>query len=254
MSGPLIASIGTTHPWNIAGVGLDARIGVELGVRVLTVVAAVSAQDADGLHALHAVAAPVLRAELEALPWKDVTAIRVGALACEESVHEVAAALRRVPQILAVVDPVVSASLGGTFADGSTLRALREYLASLPNVVLTPNRHEASLLLGGAAITRANLVESASTLRAMGAYAVLLKGGHLEGDPVDVLAGPDGVETFYQERLRREMRGTGCALAMSLACGIGRGAALLDALRDARTFVRAKIAGARSFQGLYVAY
>ncbi|MGC8486287.1 MAG: hypothetical protein ACP5O6_11770, partial [Candidatus Baltobacteraceae bacterium] len=75
-----VLSIGTTHPWNIAGLGLDIALGMRTGNEVFTVVAAVSAQNGDGVRALHAVAPANVREQLACLPWPHIAAIRVGAL------------------------------------------------------------------------------------------------------------------------------------------------------------------------------
>ncbi|HEV7179389.1 MAG TPA: bifunctional hydroxymethylpyrimidine kinase/phosphomethylpyrimidine kinase, partial [Candidatus Baltobacteraceae bacterium] len=80
------------------------------------------------------------------------------------------------------------------------------------------------------------------------------KGGHLDGDPLDAFAHAGGMELFTQGRLPHDMRGTGCTLAMALACGLARGLPLSEAVAAARAFVREKIAGAREFRGFYVAY
>ena len=76
----IVLSIGTNHPWNVAGIGRDLVVGTRLGARVFTAVAAVSAQDAHGVRALHPVPAEVLREQLAALPWDAAGAVRVGAL------------------------------------------------------------------------------------------------------------------------------------------------------------------------------
>lgn len=254
MNRPIVLSIGTTHPWNIAGVGLDASVGEEFGVRVLTVVVAVSAQDAHGLHALSAIASGIVRAQLETIPWEQVGAVRVGAFASAAAVHEVASALRDHPQMHAVVDPVFAATLGGAFADQEVVGAVQTELATLPNVILTPNLDEGSMLLSGRRIEREDLVEAAQALQALGAGAVLLKGGHLSGEPTDVLAVDGQVDLFAGERLASSMRGTGCVLAMALACELARGLTLVNAVQSARSFVRSKIARQNHFEGLSVAY
>jgi len=238
-----VLSIGTTHPWNIAGVGLDLRIGAELGVRVLTVVCAVSAQDAHGLHALHPVPRAVIEAELASIPWDRVDAVRIGAAGSAEAVYALAEAVR-VPGIPVVVDPVFAATRGGEFADEAAIRAIHDRLLPMPTAILTPNLAEAGVLLGGLRIERANLEDAAAQLQARGARGVLLKGGHLAGAPVDVLASAAGVEVFEGERIAGEMRGTGCTLAMALACALAGGETLVDAVIFARGFVREKIAQA----------
>lgn len=238
----IVLSIGTSHPWNVAGVGRDLVVGAALEARVFTAVAAVSAQDARGIRALHPVPADVLRAQLAVLPWDAAGAVRVGALVTGENVRAVGAAVRARPALPVVVDPVFAASRGGELADAAAKIAIRDELAVLPNVVLTPNLAEAAALLGSHPIARDALGDAATALQRRGTLAVLLKGGHLDGDPVDALATAGGVEFFGGERIGGEMHGKGCTLAMALACELARGTALPDAVRAARAYVRAQIA------------
>lgn len=238
----IVLSIGTTHPWNVAGIGRDIVVGCELSVRVFTAVAAVSAQDGRGVTALHAVPLNAFEAQLSALPWASAGAVRVGALPTLAAVRAVADRLRAHRALLAVVDPVFTASRGGELADDAARYGLRDEIATLPNVVLTPNLREAALLLGTEGIERDAIGAAAATLRARGAYAVLLKGGHLEGDPVDALATADGVEVFAEPRIAGEMHGTGCTLAMALACELAAGRPLPHAVRAARAYTRAELA------------
>jgi hydroxymethylpyrimidine/phosphomethylpyrimidine kinase len=238
----IVLSIGTSHPWNISGTGRDLVVASAMNVRVFTAIAAVSAQDGRGLQALHAVPAAVLRAQLSTLPWDAAGAVRVGALATLENVRAVSAALRARPSLCAVVDPVFSASRGGTLTDESAQRAVTEELATLPNVVLTPNLAEAAAMLGVHPIRRDAIGDAAEALARRGAQAVLLKGGHLEGDPVDALATASGVELFTEPRIAGAMHGTGCTLAIALACELAGGKPLAQAVAAARAFVRAEIA------------
>ncbi len=248
-----LLSIGTTHPWNIAGVGIDLLVGAELGVHAFTVVAAVSAQDEAGVRALQPQPPGTLAAQLACVPWARIGAVRIGALPTVEAVEVVAQALqgRSVP---AVVDPVAAATRGGALGADDVLPALRARLAPLPNVILTPNLDEAARLLGRERVGRDDLADVARALAAFGCRAVLLKGGHLEGDVTDVLATRDGVELFVAERLARTMRGTGCVLAAALACALARGDAVRDGVAFARAFVREKIASAHERGSLRSAY
>ena len=238
----IVLSIGTTHPWNVAGVGRDIVVGTERDARVFTAVAAVSAQGRNGVAALQAVSGPVFLAQLDALPWESAGAVRVGALPNAQSVRAVASALRERLNAPAVVDPVFAASGGGQLADDAAREALRDELATLPNVVLTPNLVEAALLLGVPEIARENLGEAAAALRSRGALAVLLKGGHLAGEPADALATREGLEILAEPRIAASMRGTGCTLAMALACELAAGTALPHAVRAARAYVREQLA------------
>jgi hydroxymethylpyrimidine/phosphomethylpyrimidine kinase len=239
---PIVLSIGTTHPWNVAGTGRDLIVGTDRGVRVFTAVAAVSAQNADGVIALHAIPAETLRLQLATLPWDAAGAIRIGALATLGNVRAAAAMVRARPSLPAVVDPVFSASRGGALADEAARYAVRDELATLPNVILTPNLDEAALLLGTQPVGRETIGEAARALQQRGAGTVLLTGGDIAGDPVDALATAQGVETFSEPRIAGEMHGTGCTLAMALACELANGTPLRHAVGAARAYVRAEIA------------
>jgi hydroxymethylpyrimidine/phosphomethylpyrimidine kinase len=238
----IVLSIGTTHPWNVAGVGRDLAVGAELGARVFTAVAGVSAQDGHGLIALHSVPAAVLSAQLAALPWDSAGAVRIGALPTLAAVRSVTQALADRAWLPAVVDPVFSASRGGELADSAARYGVRDELAHLPSVLLTPNLDEAAFLLGVDRLERRSLGDAAAALQARGAAAVLLKGGHLDGDPADALATPDGVEIFSEARIAGAMHGTGCTLAIALACELARGTPIRHAVRAARAYVRAQLA------------
>lgn len=239
---PIVLSIGTTHPWNVSGVGRDVIVGERLGVRVFTAIAAVSAQDGRGVIALHEVPSDVFAAQLAVLPWDAAGAARIGALPTLAAVRAVAVALASHPWMPAVVDPVFSASDGGKLADSAAVYAVRDELATRSNVILTPNLDEGSALLGNGPIERDTIGDAAVRLRSRGARAVLLKGGHLEGDPCDALATEGGVELLTDTRIGGRMHGTGCTLAMALACGLARNKALEETVHDARAFVRAELA------------
>jgi hydroxymethylpyrimidine/phosphomethylpyrimidine kinase len=99
--------------------------------------------------------------------------------------------------------------------------------------------------------TAAQMRLAAGALLALGVPAVLLKGGHLAGDTViDLLATPDGMESFIAPRIdTRHTHGTGCTLASALAAGLAQGMSLRDSVQRARAYVRAAIAGAPGFGG-----
>lgn len=235
----VVLSIGTTHPWNVAGVGRDLAIGREWGCSVVTAIAAVSAQNSRGVRAFHPLPGALLRAQLDSLEQSMPGAVRVGALGSTPNVV-VVSDLLRAKSLPAVVDPVMRASAGGTLADRSTIAALRELIATLPNVILTPNMDEAMALLDGERVE--NPTRAAMRLQARGVRAVLLKGGDGKGDPTDVLVSAEGVETFTAPRIYAAMNGKGCTLAMAIACSLALGHDLRAAVVAAREFVRAKMA------------
>ncbi len=249
---PVVCSIGTTDPWNAAGVGLDALALRECGAAQVTVVAAVSAQSRRGVLALEPVSPELVAAQLAGLASAEIAAYRIGALADVATIEAIAAHLRdaRVP---VVYDPVLAASAGGSFADDGVVRAIVARL--LPHVtVVTPNLREASVLAGVAVDDLDGMTRAGTRLVATGARAVLVKGGHLAGRAIDVLVEADATKHFDGERLAGTMRGTGCLLAASLAVGLAAGRPLDEAVDGAKAFVRAKFANAVERGGMRLAY
>jgi hydroxymethylpyrimidine/phosphomethylpyrimidine kinase len=250
----VVASIGTTHPWNIAGVGLDARVAAEYGVGHVVAIAGVSAQDAERVTAVLPVPGRILRAQLESFP-PGVAAYRVGALISAENVRVVADFLRSRAGMCVVVDPVLGSSTGqALWTNAAYIDELRDVLLHLP-VIVTPNLDEAALLLHAKPLRdREAMIAAGTQLVTAGARAALVKGGHLAGDPVDILITAGGAETFEGSRLPGNMRGTGCVLAMSLACELALGRELKAAVSNARDYVRAKIEAGTRFGSLQTAF
>jgi hydroxymethylpyrimidine/phosphomethylpyrimidine kinase len=147
-----------------------------------------------------------------------------------------------------VVDPVMVAKGGAELLSSPAVDALKVLL--LPRAdLLTPNLPEAEILLGRNVPDLAAMRQAAQELRQLGARAVLLKGGHLDGAILhDVLASEDGVLFFDSPRLEtRHTHGTGCTLASAIATGFGQGRPLVEAVSRARTYVRDAIRAAPGF-------
>src|SRR5581483_10583807 len=154
-----------------------------------------------------------------------------------------------------VVDPVLGASTGqALWTNAAYIEELRPVLLRLP-VIVTPNLDEAALLLHSKPLRdRKAMASAGAQLVATGARAALVKGGHLAGDPADILMTPGGSQIFEGSRLAGEMRGTGCVLAMSLACELALGRELKTAISNARDYVRGKIEAGTRFGSLQTAF
>lgn len=254
VTAPLVASIGTSHPWNIAGVGLDARVCAEYGVAHAMVLSAVSAQDAGGVRGVYPLAPDALRAQLESLPH-GVSAFCVGALVSAENVRVAAAFLRdRAAHAAVVVDPVMAATLGGDLRSDERLEeTLRDELLTLP-VIVTPNVDETAALLGSRPANADDLAACGERFVQRGARAAFMKGGHLQGEPVDVFVTKDECVVMSGQRYAGSMRGSGCTLAAALACELAQGNGATAAAEAARDYVREKIASGIMRGGLQVAF
>jgi len=240
-----VLSIGTTEATNAVGLGLDLRLLAERGTPGFMVVAAVSAQDRSGIRDLTPLPPASLQAQLASIDAARVGAIRIGALPSVAAIEVVAAALAHFGGVPVVLDPVRAGSRGGALTSEETSAALRERLLT-PATVVLPNLGEASALAGFAVTNDASMEAAGRALVALGARAVLVTGGHLTGDPTDVLVEDARSLRFTAPRLAREMRGTGCVLAVSLAAELASGEMSLEmAIARARATVRTKIAHAR---------
>lgn len=243
----VICSIGTTHPWNVAGVGLDARVCAHLGARNVAVVAGVSAQGS-GVAAQSAVAPEIILAQMRSVGDANVAAYRVGALLAPETVFAVASGLAT-SRLPVVCDPVIATSHGAVLADDATVEALRAGLFSRCTLV-TPNLHEASRLCGFPVNDRPTMAGAAHTLvERDGASAALITGGHLDGEATDVLYYDGRITAFEGPHIEGGMRGSGCILAAAIATYLGRGEGLIDAIETARALVRDAIAHAIEWNG-----
>ena len=236
----LVVSIGTTHPLNVAGLGRDARVAAEYEVAHAMAVAAVSAQDEQGVRALFPIPDAVVRAQLGTIDFAAAAAVRVGALGNLENAAVAAAFLENVTSPV-IFDTVMGSSAGGSLYAGDVMPAVRLFLERV-RAIVTPNVDEAQRLTGIAIANVEDAISAGKRLVSAGARAALVKGGHLSGDPIDVLVTLDGVETFAGARLAQKMRGTGCTLAMALACELALGRDLVTAVKGARAYVRANIA------------
>lgn len=137
-----------------------------------------------------------------------------------------------------VVDPVMVATGGGRLLEEDAVQAVRQLLLPLAQVI-TPNMDEAEVLWGKPVVTREAMIGCAKDLSETFGTAVLLKGGHLAGaSAADVLCGPDGVEWFESPRVEGvHTHGTGCSYSAAIACGLGRGLALREAVGEAKAFI-----------------
>lgn len=235
MSAKRILVIAGTDSSGGAGLTRDTTVAGELGCEVLPVVTAVTAQTHAGVMGICPMSAGFVRQQLDAaFTSGSFEAVKIGMLGAPEIADCVAEwlAQRRMP---VVIDPVLRSSSGCDLAPAPLPRHL---LARAD--LLTPNLPEAATLTGlPIAATDVQIAEQAQELLAMGAKAVLIKGGHGTGRrSVDHLFWASGHQTFSAARLRQGKRGTGCTLATAIACHLASGRDLVEACGSAKDFVQ----------------
>ncbi|MEO5376134.1 MAG: bifunctional hydroxymethylpyrimidine kinase/phosphomethylpyrimidine kinase [Alphaproteobacteria bacterium] len=208
---------------------------------------ALTAQNTRGVFGIHEVP-PDFVARQMVLCLEDIGAdvVKTGMLVSAAIIEAVADVLdQRAPTVPLVVDPVMVAKGGASLLAVEATEALLRRLVRRA-AVLTPNLPEAEALLGRTIEDVTSMEAAARDLLEFGPAAVLLKGGHLEGDRlVDVLATRDGLERFEGHRIAStSTHGTGCTLASAVACGLAQGMTVTAAVARARAYVTEAIATA----------
>lgn len=230
-----------------AGIQADLKTFAALGVYGASAITALTAQNTQGVEAVLVVPPDFVARQIKVVARDlNIGAVKIGMLATSEIIEAVAGALETLPGVPVVLDPVMVAASGDVLLDEDAIDTLRTVL--LPRATLvTPNLPEAAKLLGEVeAKDERAMSEQATALKRLGAKAVLIKGGHAEGDQaVDLLADDEGELRLEAARVKtRNTHGTGCTLSSAVAAELAKGAPLREAAARAKAYVAAAIAAA----------
>lgn len=244
-----------------AGIQADIKTITCLGGYAMTAITALTAQNSLGVHGIHPVPNDFLRQQIQVtLTDFGADAIKIGMLATASVIETVAQALEDfAPTVPLVLDTVMVAKGGHPLLEGSAVAALCQHLIPRATVI-TPNLPEASVLLGRPLTTLADMEQAIEDFSRWPLAAVLLKGGHLDGDALtDLLWQRPSPSQAPSQTLPQTLRfdsprlpgphthGTGCSLASAIACGIAQGLSLSAAVARGRDYVRLAIAAAPGF-------
>jgi hydroxymethylpyrimidine/phosphomethylpyrimidine kinase len=240
MTTPIAVTIAGSDSSGGAGIQADLKTFSALGVYGASVITALTAQNTKGVTAIHDVPAHFIAAQIDAV-FADlkVDAVKIGMLSQPVVIGAVAAGLERWKQTLVVLDPVMVATSGDKLLAPAAIEVLKREL--IPRaLVVTPNLPEAAALLEEPiAQNEGQMREQAEKLLALGAKAVLIKGGHGSGpEAVDLLVTPTAAARLSAERVAtNNTHGTGCTLSSAIAAGLAKGYRLSEAVADAKSFV-----------------
>ena len=239
-------TIGGSDPSGGAGIQADLKTFERFGVYGCSAVSLLTVQNTRGIDRVENVAAQLVAEQIIAvLDDFDVGAIKTGALGDQHIINSVVEALDGRLSCPLVIDPVFEASDGASLLEGTTRRDAMAPLLKMATL-LTPNLAEAATLLGRNIDGVEDMAAAATQISALGPTAVLLTGGHLDGDRVvDVLFDGEGVHRFEGTRIdSRHTHGTGCTLSAAIAAQLAQGVSMANACCDAVAYVRAAIATA----------
>jgi hydroxymethylpyrimidine/phosphomethylpyrimidine kinase len=221
-----------------AGIQADLKTFAAHGLHGTSAITAVTAQNSVGVTAWAAVETSLVLAQIEAVATDmPLAATKTGMLGSAAVIAAVADAAGRLSLGPLVVDPVMVARSGDRLLAPEAERAYVERLFPLAAVV-TPNLHEAEALLGRPVRDLEAMRRAARDLRALGARAVLVKGGALAGDAVDVFFDGSQAEDIGGPRVATaNTHGTGCSLSAAIASRLALGDGLLAAVRSAKAWL-----------------
>ncbi|WP_439580056.1 bifunctional hydroxymethylpyrimidine kinase/phosphomethylpyrimidine kinase [Elioraea sp.] len=233
-----------------AGIQADIKAVTALDAFAMTAITALTAQNTEGVSGVFPVPPAFIREQMGVvIADLGADAVKTGMLhdaAVIEAVTEEIAV--RLPGVPVVADPVMVAKGGHRLLEESAVDALTRLLLPLA-AVITPNVPEAEALSGTAILDLDGMRRAAEALLALGARAVLVKGGHLPGERVtDLLATLNGTDVFESARVEtRHTHGTGCTLASAIAAGLAQGMTLREAVIRARHYVLMAMASAPGY-------
>jgi hydroxymethylpyrimidine/phosphomethylpyrimidine kinase len=232
-----------------AGIKADLKTMLACGVHGMSVLTAVTAQNSVGVQGYWELPSDAVQAQLDSVLGDiGVDAVKTGMLASSALVSLVSRVLRGVDAPV-VVDPVGVSKHGDALLAADAVGAIKAELLPVATVV-TPNLYEVAQLTGVKVTDEAGLREAAEAVHALGPQWVLIKGGHLEGDAVDLLFDGTTQHVFRAPRLdNRHTHGTGCTLASAIASYLALGYGVPDAVQRAKHYVTAAIAGGFALGG-----
>ncbi len=245
---PVVLTIAGFDQSSGAGITADIKTIAAHGCYGVAAITALTVQSTAAVRRVEPVAAEVLTETLdELISDVKISAVRIGMLGSGRSVRAVAEFLAQNKLENIVLDPILRSSSGVELLDSAGAKLVKESLLALATVV-TPNVDEASALTGLAVTNLDQMRAAAHKLHQLGSAAVVITGGHLD-KAIDLLSftSKTGVqqEVFKSARLRsNSTHGTGCAFATSIACHLGLGRGLPEAVLLAKAYVAATISNA----------
>jgi hydroxymethylpyrimidine/phosphomethylpyrimidine kinase len=236
---PSALTIAGSDPSAGAGIQADLKTFAALRVYGTSAITAVTAQNTVGVTAVHELPPDIVAAQIDAVV-ADIPpdAVKTGMLASAPIVEVVAARVREHALQNLVVDPVMVAKSGHHLLREDAVAALRDLLLPLC-AVATPNLPEAEVLSGRKISSDDDVRRAAEEIVALGAGAVVIKGGHREGpQAVDVLYDGDAFREYSAPRIdTTSTHGTGCTFASAIAAYLARGEPLIEAVGHAKEYL-----------------
>lgn len=248
---PIALTIAGSDSGGGAGIQADLKTFSALGVFGCSVISSLTAQNTLGVQGVYPIPPAFVQQQIHSvLSDINVGAIKTGMLAMADIIAAVAESLQAYPGIPFVLDPVMVATSGDRLLAEDAIETLIRQLIPVATLI-TPNLHEAAALLNESVATDLpGMQVQGEKLLALGAKAVLMKGGHTDGEQAsDLLITLDSAEVFSAPRLHtKNTHGTGCTLASAIAAGLAKQLPLKEAVQQAKEYLHNALSHSEKLQ------
>lgn len=221
-----------------AGIQADLKTFSAIGTYGMSVITAITAQNTQGVFLVEELSTEMVRKQIEVV-FDDIPpkALKIGMVSNENIIREIANTLKKYNPEYLVVDPVMISKSGYSLLKPEAKESLIEDLIPMAYII-TPNVPEAEEITDTKINSLEDMKKVGKKILALGPKYVLMKGGHLEGDAVDVLIGEDTFEVFKVERLnRKNTHGTGCTLSSAITAHLALGHDIVEAVKLSKDYI-----------------
>ena len=221
-----------------AGVQADLKTFSAIGTYGMSVITAITAQNTQGVFLVEDLSKEIIEKQIEVV-FEDIEpkAVKIGMVSSPEIILDIVDSLKKYPCEYLVVDPVMISKSGYSLLKPEAKENLIKYLIPMAYIV-TPNVPEAEEITGMKIETEEDMKKVGQKILDLGPKFVLMKGGHLEGDCVDVLMGKDVFEVYKCERIdRKNTHGTGCTISSAITSHLALGYNIKEAVRLSKEYI-----------------
>lgn len=221
-----------------AGVQADLKTFSAIGTYGMSVITAITAQNTMGVFDVEELSRNIIKEQMKAV-FEDIMpkAVKIGMVSSPEIILEIVDNLKKYKPETIVVDPVMISKSGYSLLRPEAKENLIKYLIPIAYLI-TPNVPEAEEITGMKIETVEDMKKAGQIILNLGPKYVLMKGGHLNGDCVDILIGKDLFEVFEGERIdRKNTHGTGCTISSAITSHLALGYDIKEAVRLSKEYI-----------------
>ncbi|SHJ78368.1 bifunctional hydroxymethylpyrimidine kinase/phosphomethylpyrimidine kinase [Tepidibacter formicigenes] len=221
-----------------AGIQADIKTFSALGTYGMSVITAITAQNTQGVFLVEELSNEIIKKQIEVI-FDDIPpkAVKIGMVSSPQIIKEIVDTLKKYNPKYLVVDPVMISKSGYSLLKPEAKMNLIKYLIPMA-YILTPNTLEAEEITGMHIDNLNDMKIAGQKILELGLKYVLMKGGHLKGDAVDVLIGKDTFEIYKQERLdKKNTHGTGCTLSSAITAHLALGYSVEKAIDLSKKYI-----------------